>query len=321
MTVPTLLATYRKNFYPPFSLGGLPILTSDSGWSCCIRSSQTLLLNAISKASPSLDAITLCSSFDDSSGCFGLRALLNGDIEAKWRGPHEVCYLLARSVHTDALTQLSLLVQSDGTISLNEVTNSLKIGGGRPTLILLPLRMSPNNQLGLGATSREFLKLLSLSSCVGAISGPPGHCLCLLPTPGGGYTALDPHRVQPLSESPEELAASLIALPTDFREIQVRELDSSCAFGFLIRNAEDYADFCQKGAIASSSLAFVVSREVGESPHDNILSPASGDDEPDGWVDASAPTPIEILPLPSPSLRLRVWRWMLSLARALRGFR
>jgi hypothetical protein len=314
--VSSFLATYRTGFYPAFSLQGLPLLSSDSGWGCSIRSIQTLLLNATRTACPSLDAITLCSSFDDSSGCFGLRSLLNGDVEARWRGPHEVCLLIARRSTPHDSSQLSPLIQSDGTISLNEVTNSLKIG--RPTLILLPLRMSPNNTLGVAA-GREFLALLSLSCCVGAITGPTGHCLCILPTPDG-FTALDPHRVQSLSESPQELASSLLALPDDVREIEVSDLDSSCAFGFLIRNAAEYDDFCQKGAIASSSLAFVISRELGESPHDDNLSPRS-DEDGEGWIDASVPIPT-ILPLPSPpSLRLRVWRWMLSLARALRGLR
>jgi hypothetical protein len=222
---------------------------------------------------------------------------------------------------------LNIVVAADGTIADDEIPCERE----RATLILVPLRLNPNSCLG-DVAAGLFQQLLSLPFCCGAVGGTNGHSVFILPSqcqsPAGMLAALDPHRTQMASESIEALSASLLALPTDYCEIDARRLDPSMTLGYLISSAAEFDEFKRMARAAAASplnpLSFVPTRTVFESRRSVSGGSVTATSHPvdRSWVDAadehqsprSAASGGAITPL-----RLRVWRWMVSLARTLQS--
>lgn len=322
-SLPELLLTYRNGLRVPLPDGST--LESDAGWSCTLRSTQTLVANALVRADAAKYTVTsslrLC--FEDNSGVLGLGALLHGSSGGevrRWRGPGEAAHLMQRAGLRAEINQLPFVIvaQADATIVEREVFTSAT----RLALILLPLRLNESARLSESSTA-GLCAACAIPFFVGAVAGTHGRSLTIVGfSARETFLALDPHREQAAE------TASLVALEADRVIVSATDLDPSLSLGFLVRPC-DFSLFrsCLQRALP---VSFPAIRAASAATSDLLAdSPVSGE-----WTDAAADVDdIEEGPLsppPSPDVAdflhhlarhtaagaSRVWQQMMSAWRA-----
>lgn len=244
--------------------------TSDAGWGCMIRTSQSLMANALltlrlgrdwrynperaraqgeahelegdphwevvrlftdSRASP----LSLCNFVDFAHTYCGKRV-------GEWFGPSDAAKSIRGLVNATPKVGLHVYVTSDsGDIYEEELDFS------SPTLILGGLRLGINS---VNPVYWEFLKLvLSMEQSVGIAGGRPGSSHYFFGYQGNRLLYLDPHHPQrALGEnaSHEEITAYLDTVhTTKIKTIHLNQLDPSMLVGFLVKTKQDYNKFKQ----------------------------------------------------------------------------
>ena len=114
-------------------------------------------------------------------------------------------------------------------------------------LILIPLR------LGLDSLNTAYMealqKVFEFPQCVGIIGGKRAHSVYFVGAQGSTMHLLDPHTVHPTAKvssgfpSATHLRTMHCSTPL---VIEMANIDPSLAIGFMCRDQEDYADFCER---------------------------------------------------------------------------
>lgn len=303
MSADTLLLTYREGLRIPLRDGS--ILTSDAGWSCTLRSVQTLVANALVRAdAPQFTTARLTLLFDDSTGALGLGALLHSapGKPRRWRGPGESSHLMQRAaLRTANELPFGIVTQADATIVEREIFST---SSTRPTLVLVPLRLNESARLS-DSSAAALCAACALPFFIGAIAGVRGHSLTLTGVDDKRFHALDPHRVQYAD------TVSLVALESDWKTVVASDLESSVSLGFLVRPC-DYSSF-RAQMLRALPVSFTTTRTNPSSVAADLLadSPVSGGE----WVDAAADgDDLLVAPLSPPSSPIAV-NYLTDLAR------
>ena len=322
-SLPELLLTYRDGLRVPLRDGST--LESDAGWSCTLRSTQTLVANALVRADAAKYTVTSSARlFDDNSGVLGLGALLHVSIGGevrRWRGPGEAAHLMQRAGLRAEINQLpfAIIAQADATIVEREVFTS----NTHLALILLPLRLNESARLS-ESSAAGLCAACAIPFFVGAVAGTLGHSLTIVGVSDQGsstFLALDPHRVQAAE------TASLVALDGDRVTVSATDLDPSVSLGFLVRPC-DFSSFRSR-LQRDLPVSFPAIRASSAATSDLLAdSPVSGE-----WIDAAADADDAEGPLshpPAPDVvdflahlarhtavgASRVWQQMMSAWRA-----
>ncbi|CAB4424370.1 unnamed protein product [Rhizophagus irregularis] len=260
--------TYRHNYAPIKPTH----FTNDGGWGCMLRSSQSLLANAliiqflgrewrrINRGEDSWDRyVEILTWFIDdmSSRCpFSVHrvALLGkqlGKNIGEWFGPLTASQVIKALVEDYSAAQLSVHVVTDGVVYKNEVYKVAKNNrSGRDffqsVLILVSTRLGTDN---LNPKYYDALKAyFRFPHSVGIAGGKPSSSYYFIGTQGDDLFYLDPHHSRPalelkaIQEFTEEEMATFHC--DTLRKIPISQLDPSMLLGFYCQNSEEFENFC-----------------------------------------------------------------------------
>ncbi|CAJ0903997.1 1247_t:CDS:10 [Entrophospora sp. SA101] len=270
--------TYRHNF-PQIKP---TTYTNDGGWGCMLRSSQSLLANAlfiqflgrdwrrVHKGEKTWDKyVEIIRWFVDdmSSNCpFSVHriALLGkqlGKNIGEWFGPYIASQVVKALVENFSDAQLNVYIATDGVVYKNDVyktaQNNLLNKDFQSILILISIRLGINN---LNPIYNEALKsYLQFPQSVGIAGGKPSSSYYFIGSQGDEFFYLDPHysraalELKSIDEFTEEEMSTYHC--ETLRKIPISQLDPSMILGFYCRNSEDFEDFCQRIEKAAFSIA------------------------------------------------------------------
>ncbi|WIA30487.1 hypothetical protein OEZ86_000571 [Tetradesmus obliquus] len=255
--------TYRRDF-PPL---GPPVLSSDVGWGCTIRSGQMMMAEALARAGAH-----------------------HGVVPGQWLGPWVLCKALAAAaadyqqqqqqqqqqplglqVHVACdpgggapalqLDRLKQLLPGHNSSSSAEDSRQTAAGSGGGSssneagqqqaqqqaqqqlglLLLVPLT------LGVGRVDERYLPqlaaVLTFPQSVGIVGGRPGASLYFLGAQGSAVLYLDPHEVQEVVALPEGAASYHCSTP---RLMPLTSIDPSLAIGFYCSSAGELDDLSSR---------------------------------------------------------------------------
>ncbi|KAJ7330308.1 peptidase family C54-domain-containing protein [Mycena albidolilacea] len=215
-----------KKWWP---LGGTKGWTSDTGWGCMLRTSQSLLATAVgrvgepplhptppvpfpprSRAAHALHARLLSWFLDAPAAPFGVhRMALAGKAAGKdvgmWFGPSAAAGALRMLVDAFPACGLGVSVATDGTLYQTEVfaashspsgkDTKQQRWGDRPVLLLLGIRLGLD---GVNPIYYETIKALyTFPQSVGIAGGRPSSSYYFVGVQGDGLFYLDPHHSRP----------------------------------------------------------------------------------------------------------------------------
>lgn len=280
----TFLRSMIFNTSPNNTIGGvfntLSFLT-DVGWGCMIRTSQSLLANALQTVVLGRDykysddtSIQPSSGEEEGSNTESeeesrqLRDIVNlfGDnykspfslhnfiqvasrlpLQVKpgeWFGPSAASLSIKRlcdSLELSTLPKLNVYISESGGLNDDDVTAEFE--NGAPLLILLPVRLGIQNINAIYHPS--LLQLLSLKHSVGIAGGKPSSSYYFFGYQRSDLLYLDPHNLQSVSDDLGTYHTKrCLTLP-------ISELDPSMVIGILVNDADDYAAF--KASVESSN--------------------------------------------------------------------
>lgn len=220
--------------------------TTDVGWGCMIRTSQTLLANTYARliGNDTTQEITLVDLFkDDSKSPFSLHNFIRVANElplqvkpGQWFGPNAASLSIQRLVdHVNIqylLPKLKVLISDDSMVYDEKVKGVLS---GSPLLILLPVR------LGIDKTNtfyfNSILQLLNCKQSVGIAGGRPSSSFYFFGYDGEELFYLDPHYPQSLNQDYNTYHTN------SFQKLNINEVDPSMLIGILVNDEEDYNSF------------------------------------------------------------------------------
>lgn len=328
------LIKYDENGSPPIHLGAIlrgnmdiqnfgKGFTSDSGWGCMIRTSQTLLANALVSlklgrnwrlqgSAPEDMKVhwEIVEQFADSPDArFSIHNMVLyaakycGRRPGEWFGPSNA----ARSIEmlcneSQVDTNLKVYISSDsGDIYEEDLLSSCyekNIDKFTPVLILCGVRLGVHN---INKIYWEFLKLtLDLPYSVGIAGGRPSSSHYFLGCQADYLLYLDPHIPQQAillndlkkagsSDYKSKMLGTLHT--TKIKLLSLGKVDPSMLIGFLVKTREEYNDLRQKINLFPSNrrfLNFSNSKPV-------IRRTSSVEDDIDGFVDLTMESGDEFL--------------------------
>lgn len=275
-----------KNGPAPLSLGSLfrgtldfstihKGFTTDSGWGCMIRTSQSLVANSLLNLCLGRDWRLKYATVDELEEHWKIVALFAdtptavfslhnyvayankhcGTKVGEWFGPSNAARSI-QAICSDYPTEscLKVYVTNDsGDIFEDELqklstTNEIF----QPTLILCGIRLGVKN---INIIYWDFLKyIMSISQSVGIAGGRPSSSHYFLGVLGDYLLYLDPHIAQTAIQldtngiiQDEEKRKIFGTIHTSaLQKIHMGKIDPSMLVGFLIRSKEDFMDFKQK---------------------------------------------------------------------------
>lgn len=251
--------------------------TSDSGWGCMIRTSQSLLANAFiilqlgrnweinnSTAEEMSKHWEIVSRFADvPEASFSIHnyvlyaAKYCGKRPGEWFGPSNAAKSIQKlcEKHED-LTNLKVYISSDsGDIfedEINRLSTSNLAKNFTPILILCGVRLGVQN---INSIYWDFLKLcLEIPCSVGISGGRPSSSHYFLGFQSDYLFYFDPHIPQPaillneLGEIDSNLKLKMFDTihTTRVRKLHIDKIDPSMLIGFLFKSKEEYNDFKEK---------------------------------------------------------------------------
>lgn len=248
-------------FNSPQTLVSNECFTTDIGWGCMIRTSQSLLANACQLlllgrdyryssdlANAEHDAII--DMFKDSyKAPFSLHNFIKAASElplqvkpGQWFGPNAASLSIKRLCHNTDLGQnlgrLEVVICENGDLyeeCINEhfTSQSPKCS----VLVLLPLR------LGLSTINSYYhssiLQLIQVKCSVGIAGGKPSSSYYFVGYQGNTLLYLDPHNPQ-LTQAD---SAYQSYHTTSFQKLSIMDMDPSMLIGLLFSGLEDFNDF------------------------------------------------------------------------------
>lgn len=227
---------------------------SDVGWGCMIRTSQSLLANALQRIvlgrdyqheTPSAELDEILALFaDDYKSPFSLHNFIQAasrlPLQVKpgeWFGPSAASLSIKRL--SDALTvtnlpKLNVYIGENGGMCDKDIEAEFAKASA-PLLVLLPIRLGIKNINAIYHAS--LLQLLALKQSVGIAGGKPSSSYYFFGYQDLNLLYLDPHHLQPVSEDYETYHTSrCLTLP-------ISQLDPSMLVGLLFENLDDYHSF------------------------------------------------------------------------------
>lgn len=259
----TFLRSMIFNASPNSTIGGLfntQSFLTDVGWGCMIRTSQSLLANALQIAMLGRDADRADSTSAAAAGpelrtivgLFGdnlqspfslhnfIQAASRLPLQVKpgeWFGPSAASLSIKRlctSLNSDKVPKLNVYLSESGGLSDEDIEGEFLKQPG-PLLILMPVRLGINNINAIYHSS--LLQLLALKQSVGIAGGKPSSSYYFFGYQNSDLLYLDPHNLQPVSDDLETYHISrCLTLP-------IGELDPSMLIGLLVNDYDDYLAF------------------------------------------------------------------------------
>lgn len=236
--------------------------TTDVGWGCMIRTSQSLLANTYQNLLLGKDFKfqveeqnelhnKLIEAFKDNyDRPFSIHNFIQVASElplqvkpGQWFGPNaaslsikRLCKKLNNLTNEENLPQLEVLISESSDIyddEVSQILNSTSISG---LLILLPVRLGIDKINSIYHSS--ILKFLALDQSVGIAGGKPSSSFYFF-----GYEEpdnllyLDPHY-------PQFVKSEYDAFHTKrYQSLNINDLDPSMMIGVLVKNVDDYLQF------------------------------------------------------------------------------
>lgn len=229
--------TYRSG------IEGLENMTSDTGWGCMIRSTQTLLANCLRICYPEKQLKEILALFaDEPSAPFSIHQFVTMgktlcDINpGQWFGPTTSCSCVARLSDQNPDVPLHVYVARNGNAIYRDQLSRVSF----PVLLLIPTR------LGIDSINESYydqlLQVFEIRSFVGITGGRPRSAHYFYARQNQYFFYLDPHcthfahtTTQPASEETFHSAT--------LRRVAIQDLDPCMIFGFLIRDEEEWHSF------------------------------------------------------------------------------
>lgn len=311
--------TYRTNFPviprskegpSPLSLSGIlggsrldfNGFTSDVGWGCMIRTSQSLLATCISTITlgrewrrshgevDSKENDILMAFMDTPEAHYSLHNFVRhgedacGKMPGEWFGPSAAASSI-KALQASYSQDFQVYISSGPDVYEKEFLRVGNQGGDfKPTLILLGLR------LGIDSVNKvywESLKnFLSCPQAVGIAGGRPSSSHYFFGYQGDYLFYLDPHNPRPTiaATSPKDLSLEDVNSfhTRRIRRLHLSQVDPSMLVGILIQDKEDWE------AWKKSVLTSTFKKIVQISPEPVVLKRSSvsvGDDDDEGFID------------------------------------
>lgn len=259
----TFLRYMIFNGRPNVALGGIfnkQCFLTDMGWGCMIRTSQSLLANALQllvvgrqttakdfeKAQEKIhDIIELFE--DDYKHPFSLHNFIKAASElplkvkpGEWFGPSAASLSIKRlcaNFDGKGAPRLKVFISENCNLYDDEIKATFD-SNKCPLLILFPIRLGIDKINSIYYPS--LLQLLSLESSVGIAGGKPSSSYYFFGYQGSNILYLDPHNLQEKTSDPETYHTS------KFQALEISDLDPSMLAGILVTDYDDYVNFKQK---------------------------------------------------------------------------
>ena len=278
--------------------------TSDVGWGCMIRTSQSLLANCLSIFNIGRDwrkpdnglvdpreAEILLLFMDTPAAPYSLHNFVHhgetycGKMPGEWFGPSAAASSI-KALQTSFSPDLQVYISSGSDVYEKHFLSTAidNEGNFRPTLILLGLR------LGIDSVNHVYWdslkQFLSCPQAVGIAGGRPSSSHYFFGYQGDYLFYLDPHYPKPTRNfaSPEDLTADAVQ---DYhnkriRKLHLKEMDPSMLVGLLIKDKADWESW--KGSVIQSNAKKI----IHISPEPAVLRRSSmsiGSDDEEGFID------------------------------------
>lgn len=254
--------------------------SSDVGWGCMIRTSQSLVANSylcILQSRPGFSGGTedLVAMFHDSASapyslCNMINAASTLPLQVKpgqWFGPaaaslslKRLCDKLRQNPTPPLVPDLSIIISESGDLYDDAVTEELTVDQSSDgLLLLLPVR------LGIDKINdyykESLIDLISLQQSSGIAGGKPCSSYYFLGCSGDDFIYLDPHSPQPHLDKIDVDSYHTTA----YLKIPFSSLDPSMLIGITIKNIDDYLEFKNQCQESNNKIVHFHSRRGGSS--------------------------------------------------------
>lgn len=249
--------------------------TSDAGWGCMLRTTQSLLANALvrvrlgdtwrrpggqgpwASVDEQAEYVRILTLFLDDATCpFGIHRLAREGARRSvpigaWFGPSTAAAVLQAAVQASD-EPLGLSASNDGMVYRDEIRTAAKDVQGvweRPVLLLIAQRLGLHE---IPAAYRAAVRqTFTFPQSVGIAGGRPSSSLYFIGTRGDQLLYLDPHTVRPAVPVVENgLDAYTLELASyhtmQAQAMQMGLMDPSMLLGFLVRDAAALDDLAER---------------------------------------------------------------------------
>lgn len=293
------------NVNPNTTIGGIfnnQSYSTDVGWGCMIRTSQSLLACALLKLLNSQTKTVLSKFSDTYDHPFSIHNFVRVASElplrvkpGEWFGPSAASLSIKRLCEAQETSDLNVFISEGGDLCTEDI--EVEFARGLPVLVLCPVRLGIDRVNDYYQSS--LFQLLSLSQSVGIAGGEPRSSYFFFGHAGSKLLYLDPHNLQPVSRDPETYRTSA------GRMLGILGLDPSMVIGFLVNDREDYKQL-QKATEGNKIIHFHEKRSRRLSPSmdsskDDFIEVGSSENAlVDDFVDVGDELVDEDLPKDSP---------------------
>lgn len=290
-----IYCTYRTNFN---SLKGQDVeYNTDCGWGCTYRTAQSLLVQAFVKTKLGHNWKLSELKTDEQKtiykniiyeftedGKFRLENLTNaakelgGDV-GKWVGPSTISQILKKVIVKNT-TEIDVYLNIEGVV----YKDAFNFNNNKSILILLPTRLGIEN---INPIYYNGLKAcFSCKYCIGMVGGKASSSLYYVGCIDEKVLYLDPHisqesiKLQKNSATIKECESyHYYGSPL---QTHMKLLDPNILVGFIIKNKEEFEEFCNKFESLDNSTSFFhifPQKTPFSNSVDNVLDYESFEDE------------------------------------------
>ncbi|KAI6196784.1 Cysteine protease [Aphelenchoides besseyi] len=255
-----ILLCYREQFSPLCD----GKTKTDAGWSCTLRATQMLVAQALMvnqmgrdwtrcDFSPS-DLRNVLRVFEDKETApLGIHALVNAAIRldfanpiGRWYKPSEAFVLIREAIthshSTLLLDPLRILLSMDNIVVPREIEEASE-DGTKTVVLIIPIR------LGVEKVNESYYehvqKLFHFPCFLGFVGGYPKHATWVVGCTEQILFHLDPHTCQKYVQldGTEDDTHYETFHSKNVGWMNMKNMDPSCALGFMIRNATELREF------------------------------------------------------------------------------
>ncbi|KAK6456570.1 uncharacterized protein RJT20DRAFT_128510 [Scheffersomyces xylosifermentans] len=268
--------------------------TSDVGWGCMIRTSQSLLANTYLRlltevsnkdVEQGVDEEYLISLFKDTSDSpFSLhnfiKAAASSPLKVKpgeWFGPNAASLSIKRlcdqyygdSTTTEEekgrkLPKIKVLISESTDLYDDQIKEIFENDSKtRGLLVLFPVRLGIDKINAYYYSS--LLHLLSLKQSVGISGGKPSSSFYFFGFQGDELIYMDPHSAQAFGDTIDYSTYHT----SNYHKVNISKLDPSMMVGVLLQNYQEYEEFKMKCSETSNKIVHFHSLARSNSVHRN----------------------------------------------------
>lgn len=206
--------------------------TTDVGWGCMIRTSQSVLANAMDQAGYE---VNLALFADTQKAPFSLHNFVKAASDlplrvrpGQWFGPSAASLSIKRlcdAWKNSVPDLLSVIVCESGDIYDDQIQEF-------PVLLLLPLRLGIDHINNVYQSS--LFQLLDVPQSAGIAGGKPSSSLYFFGYQGSSLLYLDPHYPQSVEAGIPSYHSNL------YQTLRIADMDPSMMAGLVLRSSSDY---------------------------------------------------------------------------------